>query len=244
MKREHIRVEFCREYGSETLPPLKELVSDIPDEKKDVILDYLRTHCILASPGVVQDILDPGSIIGHNDLYSDGKYFWADYFPGYIQKYNIPVPPSFREHILSNYTNRKKRHMALKMIDRVVVKNNPYLGYQYEVDLSKNGIVIYKNSTDCFDGAFLYIGSKDAEYLIEPAMAELFCYDEDDHGQPVIDGCHWEIEFYRKGERIKRIEGWLGESEWRHQQIKKVIALLERSIHKECGAQYMTDFDE
>lgn len=242
MKREHIRVEFCREYGSETLPPLKELVSDIPDEKKDIILDYLRTHCILASPGVVRDILDPGSIIGRYDLYSDGKYFWADYLPAYIQKYNIPIPVSFRDHILSNYTDRKKRHLMLRMIDRVVIKNNPYLGYLYEVDLSRDGRVMYRNSVDCSDGVFLYICSKDAEYMIDPVMTEFFCYDEDDHGQPVIDGYHWEIEFYRKGELIKRIEGWSGESGWRHRQIKKVIELLERSIHKECGAQYMIDF--
>ena len=106
MKRDHIGVEFCREYGDESLPPLKELVSETPDEKKAIILSYLRTHCILACPGIVRDVLDPESTIGHGDLYSDGVYFWSDYLPAYIQKYNISIPQTFREHILDNYAGR------------------------------------------------------------------------------------------------------------------------------------------
>lgn len=241
MKRDHIHVVFCREYGDESLPPLRELVSEKPDEKKSVILDYLRTHCILASPGVVRDILDPESTIGRRDLYSDGVYFWADYLPAYIQKYNISIPTDFREHILNNYAERKKRHLMLKLVDRIVVRNNPYLGYVYEVDLSKNGKVMYRNSTDCTDGAFLIINVKDAGYIIDPIMTELFCYDEDEHGQAMIDGYHWQIQFIRKGELIKSIEGWPGESNWRHRQIKKDIEFMERFIPVDIGAKYMTD---
>lgn len=47
MKHEHIQVRYTFEHGDESLPHLKDLVSDIPDPMKWKIMGYLRTHCII-----------------------------------------------------------------------------------------------------------------------------------------------------------------------------------------------------
>ena len=53
MKRKPVNYSY--EHGDETLPHLKDLVSDIPDPMKEKILEYLRTHCILACSGMIKD---------------------------------------------------------------------------------------------------------------------------------------------------------------------------------------------
>ncbi len=151
MVRKNLKVAYSYEHGDESLPPLRELVSEKPDPEKSRIIDYLTTHCVLARPGIVKDELCPDRTIGYGNIYSDGTYYWNDVFINYVDRYNIPVPKEFREHILKNYFARKKRHMQLKVVNRIVIQNNPYLGYKFTVSINRNGFVTYQNNLDCND---------------------------------------------------------------------------------------------
>ena len=99
-KRNSKPVLYSYEHGDENLPRLKELVSDIPDPQKDLIIDYLKTNCVMVSPGRVEDEIEPGNRIGSGNTFSDGVYYWNDVFANYVEKYNIPVPNDFRKHIV------------------------------------------------------------------------------------------------------------------------------------------------
>lgn len=239
MRHEYIQVKYSYEHGDELLPHLKDLVSDTPDPMKEKIMAYLRTHCILACPGVIKDEINPEKTIGYGNLYSDGIYFWNDAFFNYVDRYNIPVPVGFRNHILANFDKRMKRHTLLKLIDHVEIHNNPYLGYTYDVSIEKSGVIRYQNSTDCRDGAMFFIKADDAEYIIAPIMTELFCYDTDEHGAAIIDGYHWEILFYHKGELIDKVEGWPNEDKWRYGCFKGIVEFAERYILKNLGSEQM-----
>ena len=97
MIREIRSVYYSYERGDESLPHLKDLVSKDPDPMKDKIMDYLRTHCIAACPGIVHDEINPDKVIGCGNRYSDGTYYWNDVFFNYVDRYNIPVPEEFRK---------------------------------------------------------------------------------------------------------------------------------------------------
>lgn len=240
LERPRIQITFCREYGDESLLPLKDLVSSVPDEKKELILDYLRTNYTLACPGIVYDILDPKNVIGDGSIYMDGTYAWPDYLPAYIEKYNIRIPDFFRNHILENYESRKQVHKLLKLVDKIIIRNNPYLGYHCEVCISRNGLIEYQNNTDSIDKVILMIAPSDAAWIINPIMVDLFCYDDEDgHGQAMIDGYHWEIDFFIKGTLQKHVEGWPGENSWRHTEIERIVHFAERYIPKDLGGKYM-----
>lgn len=164
---------------------------------------------------------------------------WNDAFFNYVDRYNIPVPAGFRNHILNNFEKRMSRHTLLRGVERVIINNNPYLGYRYLVNIEKSGVIRYKNNTDCKDGCVLRINSDDAEYIIDPIMTELFCYDTDDHGAAIIDGYHWEILFYKNDELIDRIEGWPNEDIWMYLQFKEIVEFAERYIPKDLGSRQM-----
>ena len=239
MKRENRQVNYSYEHGDESLPYLKDLVSETPDPDKSKIVAYLKTHCILACPGRKYDEITPGKVIGSGHIFSDGVYYWNDQFTNYVNRYNIPVPQEFRQHILKNYNYRMKRHVLLRLVDCVELENNTYPGYQYKVSINKDGIIKYQNNTDCKDETYLSIKPDDAAYIINPIMSELFCYDADEHGKPVIDGYHWKLTFYRKGQLVDEIEGWPGEDKWRHGRIKGIVVFAERYIPKNLGSNYM-----
>ena len=104
-------VNYSYEHGDKTLPKLIDLVSETPDPHKEIILSYLETNCILASPGIITDEITPNETIGCGNIYSDGFYMWDDALIGYVRKYNITLPKDFREYILKNHSNRAKRHL-------------------------------------------------------------------------------------------------------------------------------------
>lgn len=70
-------------------------------------------------------------------------------------------------------------------------------------------------------------------------MTDLFCYDDGQSGKCVIDGYHWEAEFFIKQELIKKAEGWPGENSWRLKEINHIIGLLENIIFKDLGGGLM-----
>lgn len=239
MKRENKSIAYSFESGDETLPHLRELVSENPDPEKTKILRYLKTHCILACAGMIQDEITSGKIIGYGNIYSDGTFFWDDVFTNYVDQYNIPVPKDFRQHLLKNYERRMGLHTLLHRIDSVEIHNNPYLGFIYDVRICRNGVVKYKNNVDCADGAVMFIQPKDAQYIITSIMSELFCYDTDEHGSAMIDGYHWKLSFYIGDNAVKEIEGFPNEDKWRYNEAKNVIEFAERYVKRELGTNQM-----
>ena len=238
-KRNFKPVLYSYEHGDENLPRLKDLVSDIPDPQKDIIIDYLKTNCVMVSPGRVEDEIEPGNRIGSGNTFSDGVYYWNDVFANYVEKYNIPVPNDFRKHILANYADRRKTHALLRLVDRVEIKNNPYLGYVYHIIIHKNGLIEYWNNLDRKEKVFTKINFEDTEYMIDPILTELFCYDTNVKGSAVIDGYHWEINFFKKIKHIKTVEGWPDEDAWRYDEIKRVLKFVERYVPYDLGTEYM-----
>ena len=239
MIREKKHIAYSFEHGDKSLPHLKDLVSDVPDAEKNRIIQYLKTNCIAACPGIIQDEIFPGKIIGSGHIFSDGTYYWNDVFINYVDRYNIPVPTEFREHILSNYSSRMKRHMLLRIVNRVEIQSNQYVGFKYNICIHKNGVIKYQNNIDCIDCIDIDVTSENTEYFIDPIMSELFCYDSDNHGTPKIDGYHWKIAFFKNMKLVDEKEGWEGEDQWRYSEFKKIIAFLERYIKKSLGSEYM-----
>ncbi len=243
MKRDYRKVNYSYEHGDKALPRLIDLVSDIPDPMKGKIMGYLRTHLIIARPGIIKDEINPERSIGSGNIYTDETYVWNDVFINYVDRYNIPVPEEFRTQILNNYDQRMRKHALLRLVDRIEIHNNPYLGFQFHVSITKNGIVRYENNLEDNSLALLKIKPDDARYIIDPITAELFCYDTDEHGTAMIDGYHWEIHFFRNNDLISKVEGWLDEDEWKYKQIRKIVGFAERIISKNLGKCYMTFYN-
>lgn len=230
---------FSYEYGDQSLPRLKDMVSPQPDACKSLILDYLRENYTLGCPGIVQDILQPDCVIGDGSLYSDDCYYWPDYFANYVEKYNIPVPPEFREHIINNHSRRKELHLRHSMIKKIVIRNNPRSWEHYCVVINENGGAEYCDSIDCHEPVVYILKPEDAKWIIGPITRDLFCYDMDNHGCAVIDGYHWKIEYYSQKKCEKTGEGWPGEDPWRHNEIKKILLYIKRFIPRDMGTQLM-----
>ena len=68
MIRENKSVAYSYESGDESLPHLKDMVSDVEDPKKSSILSYLKTNCIIACPGIIHDQINPDKVIGCGNL--------------------------------------------------------------------------------------------------------------------------------------------------------------------------------
>lgn len=233
-----IRIGFSSDYRGKSLSSLKAQAVDISDEDKKIILDYLSTNMIWACPGMVRDIFDENCIIGSGHQYTDGKHIWPDYFAAYIRKYNIPIPEEFREYIFKHHEERKKRHLLFKCTDHVKIKNEPRFDRRFEIQIFRNGNVIYKNHLNAPGFMCISIPSDDAAFVINPVMEQLFCYDEENHGSPMIDAYHWEMEFYTKKGLSHKTEGWPGENEWRRQEFARILQFAERCIHQSLGSEF------
>ena len=238
MKRQSKQVCYSYEHGDQSLPKLEDLVSDIADPEKSLIISYLNTHCILACSGIRYDEITPGKVIGAGNVFSDGTYIWDDALINYVERYNIPLPKEFREHILQNYLVRTKRHTLLRLVDKLEIENNPYLGYKFRAIIFRHGVVQYWNNIEN-KKCITTIKSDDAAYIIGPIMTEIFCYDSDSHGKPAVDGYHWKLTFYKKDIVIDTVEGWPNEDGWRYNEFKNCLELVERFIPFDMGYKYM-----
>lgn len=228
-------VVYSKEYGDPTLPKLADMVSNTPDPHKDIILDYLREHCIAGCPGIVYDVVKPDDVIGHGHLYSDDKYFWDDCFTNYVRKYNIPVPSNFRTHILENYTSRKIRHAKHRLLKKIVLIHEPSADQRYSIAIDVHGNVHYENSSDHPNMQSFSIDSRDADYIVHPITESLFCYDI----PPVVpmpdNGYRWSIDFYNAKGHVCKIEGWPGEPQERYASIRRLFEFIERETGKDLG---------
>ncbi len=239
MRTDLIPINYAYEYGDHSLPHLKDLISDIPDPEKNKIIKYLKTNCILASSGIIRDVLDSDKTIGAGNVYSDGKYCWNDALIGYVNKYNIMIPEEFRCHILQNYTKRMKCHVLLKMINLIEINNNPCLEHSYSIKIYKKGNYEYLNNTDCIQTVIGKISKENAQYIIDPIMTDLFCYDTDNHGSYVKNGYHWQIRFFKNDELIYETDGWNNEDEWRYIEFRKILNFIERYIPQKLSTDYI-----
>lgn len=237
-------VVYSQEYGDPTLSKLADMVSDTTDPHKDIILEYLSEHCIAGCPGIVYDVVNPDKTIGCGHIYSDDKYFWDDCFTNYVRKYNIPVPSEFRTHILENYKERKTRHAKHRLLKSIRIANNPYLGCRYTICINQNGSVQYANNLEDTSETVFMISPKDADYIVHPITESFFCYGEGPSGQPIVDGYHWEIEFYNAKGLVHKIEGWPGEPEWRYEAFRNLVTFVERQTGKDLGSGHMMKSEE
>jgi PAS domain-containing protein len=239
MERSHIDVRFAYEYGDKSLPKIKELVCEKPDSQKKIIPEYLREHCVICWPGTERDIINPDEIIGYGNIYSDGLYYRTDVFINYVDKYNVPVPAEFRKRIMSNYESRRKRHMLLRMVNRLEIYNEAAYDKRYRVCIHRNGLIEYRDLFQSNDDILFRINKETAGHIINPAASELFCYDSDNHGKALIDGYHWKLTFMQNERIIDIIEGTNGEDNRRYNQIKSVIEFAKRFIPYDLGSAYM-----
>lgn len=228
-------VAYSFEHGDETLPPLKALVSQRPDPEKNKILRYLRTHCVTACPGIIADEIDPENVIGSGHLFNDGVYYWNDVFANYVETYNIPVPEPFRSHLLANYEERMGKHDLLTQVDCAELFNAPDPAHAYRVRIYRNGIIKYQDEKP------FSIKPENARYMIDPIMADLFCYMDKPQGTPKATGCYWRLTFYRRNEAVKVVEGWPGETYKRFNRFKGLVKFIERYIPRELGHRFMGD---
>lgn len=242
MKREQIKVRYSYEHGDESLPKLKDMVSDNPDSDKETILSYLRTNCICGCPGIVNDEITEGKVIGAGHIFSDGTYVWDDVLANYIERYNIPLPKEFRTHILSNHSARGQRHDLLRCIDMLEIDNCPCPEYRFHVSIYRDGTIMYYSNSEKQEITKNQIDPEKAAYMINPIMSELFCYDSDNHGLPTVDGYHWKLSFYKDGKIIDTIEGWPNEDLWRYAKVKECFEYVERYIPYELGTNYMNSY--
>lgn len=179
------------------------------------------------------------AIIGYGNIYSDGLYYWTDVFINYVDKYNVPVPAEFRKRIMSNYESRRKRHMLLRMVNRLEIYNEAAYDKRYRVCIHRNGLIEYRDLFQSNDDILFRINKETAGHIINPAASELFCYDSDNHGKALIDGYHWKLTFMQNERIIDIIEGTNGEDNRRYNQIKSVIEFAERFIPYDLGSAYM-----
>lgn len=99
------RVGFFRElrHGKADGPVLKEAIRGAGDPDEPKVVSYLRAgHVLMASPGIVRDVLDPrGGIIGALGILTDGTYAWPSDLVHYVERYHARLPDELIAHMAS-----------------------------------------------------------------------------------------------------------------------------------------------
>ena len=100
------QVGFFKElhHGSPDGGSLEASASDSKQESQKEILDYLNSgEVVVASPGLVKDVLDGGNkIIGSANILTDGVWAWPQDLIYYVETYNVRLPLEFVSHISGN----------------------------------------------------------------------------------------------------------------------------------------------
>ena len=128
-------------------------------------------------------------------------------------------------------------------INSVYVRNNPFIGYQYEAKVHRSGLIEYKNNVGDGNEAILFLKASDANYIVDLLIAEWFDEPESE-GEAMIDGYHWQIEFNNDMGLIKTIEGWPCEDLKRYRKLKTILEFMEGYIPKQFGTEFMTFYEE
>lgn len=84
----------------DSLPLLKDNISDVPVENKNEIVAYLNDCEIeLASSAVARDVFT-GKVICADGTRRDDQYEWGKDLAYYVDRYNLKLPDEFVAHIL------------------------------------------------------------------------------------------------------------------------------------------------
>ena len=99
-------VGFFRElrHGKQDGPLLKDAVREAGDPDEAKVVSYLRAgQVLMASPGIVRDVLDPQrGIIGSLSILTDGVYAWPSDLAHYVERHHACLPDEFVAHMASN----------------------------------------------------------------------------------------------------------------------------------------------
>ncbi len=239
MKKERQPVRYSFEHGDPSLPQLKDLVSETPDPMKAKIIAYLKTNCIAVSSGKVRDEVYPQNFAGSGNVYADDAYTWTDTFYHYVNRYNIPVPTEFRNHILENNESRMQRHLTLRLVDKIKITVIPRDFLFFHAYISRTGKVTGADDPLCTLSEIILKQQENTENKIEALTTELFCYDTGEHGKPARGGYKWELTFNIKGQRCETIKGHPGEDPWRYQAFMKILRYAEDHLQKSLGSDLM-----
>lgn len=96
------RAGFFRElrHGMPEGPQLRSLASELPQENERQIVSYLKSGVLfIATPGVVEDVLAPGHLIGSPHILTDGVWAWPGDLAHYVEKYHVRLPAEFVTHM-------------------------------------------------------------------------------------------------------------------------------------------------
>lgn len=95
---------YCElKHGDPNGPSLKNAVRSSVTYHKDDVVNYLRyAPVLIASPGVVCDVLDSTCpIICAPNIHTDGLWVWPEDLAYYVNKYNVELPDEFLDYIQS-----------------------------------------------------------------------------------------------------------------------------------------------
>lgn len=67
--------------------------------KAEVVAYLRRAESISFSPGREEDFFDPSRTIGSHTMRTDGTYVWPDFLAGYVERYDVALPPEFEAHM-------------------------------------------------------------------------------------------------------------------------------------------------
>jgi hypothetical protein len=93
---------FFRElrHGAADGPSLRESIPKSGPKTAAPLVAYLKNAPILfATPGVVEDILAPGTEIGPPHIRTDGVWCWPSDLAHYVEHYACRLPDEFAAHI-------------------------------------------------------------------------------------------------------------------------------------------------
>ncbi len=99
----HLRhVGFFQElrHGPCDGPRLLDSIRTTAQADEDQMTRYLNGGLILfASPGVVEDVLEPGKVIATPSVLTDGSWAWPEDLAYYVGRYHIELPEEFVSHV-------------------------------------------------------------------------------------------------------------------------------------------------
>lgn len=88
------------ELGYEDAPMLSRVRGTRSDAHLVEVVAYLRAgRQLVMSPGLVKDPLDPTKLAGKRSIRTDGVYAWPDALAYFVERYRIPLPVAFEQHM-------------------------------------------------------------------------------------------------------------------------------------------------
>lgn len=95
---------FCELSLDPNDPSLKDHLAEKPQLNESEIVAYLKAGKLLvASPGVVTDVLSGGSrIAGSSHVYTDGSWAWQGELAYYVENYHLVLPFEFVSYMAAN----------------------------------------------------------------------------------------------------------------------------------------------